>query len=844
VRAGARRGKKIPGEIDSSVQPARGGLRVGGAPRRTFKRQPEYRSGQSQIRRHRRFVDSQEMKPDRRDRELPVAVWLAVMLSIPATAVAQTNGMLVGLVVDETGGALPGVTVEARAGGAAPLVDTTSSEGRFQISRVPSGRYQVTFRLVNFAPLTRHDLNVPAGGQAAVDVTMRLALNATVTVTGKRTFKNLADAEHPEESLVGLAVAASQGAVTAAQIDSRPMMRAGEVLETVPGVIISQHSGEGKANQYYLRGFNLDHGTDFATTVAGMPVNMPSHAHGQGYSDVNFLIPELISGVQFEKGPYYAQQGDFSAAGAAAISYANALDRTIVRVGGGQEGADRFLVASSPRVGGGNLLVAFEGNHNDGPWVRPDRYRRLNGVIRYSQGNAQNGLSITGMGYDGRWNSTDQVPERAIASGLVPRFGAIDPTDGGATHRYSGSFEWQRTRGDAATNVTAYAIGYKLDLFSDFTYFLGDPVNGDQFEQFDSRVVSGASATQRRLGHWFGRDVSHTYGIQLRNDDIGTVGLYHTKARQRLSTTRQDAVMQTSAASFYENEFQWADKLRTQLGLRFDTYRFRVNSNVPENSGIDRPSLASPKAGVAVGPWGGTEFYANAGYGFHSNDARGATITLDPLTHAPVDRVTPLVRAKGAEVGVRTVAVPHVQSTVAVWMLNLESELVFAGDAGTTETGRPSHRAGVEWASYFSPAGWLTVDADVGFSSARFVDVNPVGDRIPGAAGTIISIGAAVPDAHKMFGGLRWRYFGPRPLIADNSVRSPSTGLLNGTIGFRIRKDVRLAVDTFNLANSEASDIDYYYASRLPGEPRDGISDVHTHPIAGRTARVSLLFGF
>ena len=212
-------------------------------------------------------------------------------------------------------------------------------------------------------------------------------------------------------------------------------MRSGEVLETIPGVVISQHSGEGKANQYYLRGFNLDHGTDLASTVAGMPVNLPTNGHGQGYSDLNFLIPELVSGVQYEKGPYFADQGDFATAGSANINYASTLEAPIVRVEAGGEGYKRALVAASPRLGDGRVLAALEVEHNDGPWDRPDDYKKLNGVVRYSRGDTVNGLSITGMGYRSTWNSTDQVPLRAIEEGLIDRFGAIDNTDGGNTYR-------------------------------------------------------------------------------------------------------------------------------------------------------------------------------------------------------------------------------------------------------------------------------------------------------------------------------------------------------------------------------------------------------------------------
>ena len=400
-----------------------------------------------------------------------------------------------------------------------------------------------------------------------VDVTLHLALSADVTVTGMRTFANLADLEDPAGNLVGVAQSASQGAITSRQLDVRPMMRAGEVLETVPGVIISQHSGEGKANQYYLRGFNLDHGTDFAATVAGMPVNMPTHGHGHGYSDLNFLIPELVSGVQYSKGPYFADQGDFATAGAANIQYTNRLDRPLVRLGGGDEGFQRALVAASPRVGRGHVLAAVEIEHNDGPWTVPDNYRKVNGLVRYTQGDSVNGFSVTGMGYRGTWNSTDQVPLRAVDQGIIGRFGALDPTDGGDTYRYSGSIDWQRAGRNASTKVTAYGIGYDLNLFSNFTFFLDDPAHGDQFHQTDHRFVSGVKVSHSRMNRWAGRALQTTFGGQVRNDAIGTVGLYHTEARQRLETIRQDRVLQTSGGDL-RAERDRVDSLAPDTGGR------------------------------------------------------------------------------------------------------------------------------------------------------------------------------------------------------------------------------------------------------------------------------------
>jgi outer membrane receptor protein involved in Fe transport len=754
---------------------------------------------------------------------------------LTGVASAQT---ISGTVRDETGGALPGVTVEARGASGSPSTTVTDASGSYQFDRLAPGRYQLTFTLINFASLTRREVIV-SSSPVRVDAVLHLSLSADVTVTGKNTFANLADAANPAENLVGIALSASQGAITAQQLDARPVMRTGEVLETVPGVVISQHSGEGKANQYYLRGFNLDHGTDFATTVAGMPVNLPTHGHSHGYSDLNFLIPEIVSGVQYSKGPYYAEQGDFATAGAANINYVNALgslDKAIVRVGGGDEGYRRALVAVSPRIGSGHLLTAFELAHDDGPWTRPDQYRKINGIVRYSRGDTVNGFSIAAMGYRAKWNATDQIPQRAVDEGLVGRFGALDLSDGGDTYRYSASMEWQRTRGNAATKVTAYGIGSDLSLFSNLTFFLDDPQHGDQIEQADHRFVRGVKVNHRRISRWARRSVQNTFGVQVRNDDITNIGLYHTEARRRLETTRQDAVVETSGGVYAQNEIAWTPWLRTLAGVRADEYRFRVDAGDPANGGSRHAGIVSPKAGLVVGPFSGTELYVDAGLGYHSNDARAATVAHD--------RVTPLVRAKGAEVGIRTVALRGLQSSVSVWSLSLDSELLFVGDAGTTEPSRPSHRYGVEWANYYHPRPWLIFDGDLSLSRSHFTDPDPAGDRIPGSVESVVSLGATVASLRNVFGSVRLRYFGPRPLIEDDSVRSKATSLVNLEAGYKITKGVSLALDVFNVLNAKDSDIDYYYPSRLPGEPADGVNDIHFHPALPRTARLNLMVGF
>ncbi len=758
-------------------------------------------------------------------------------------AAQSSSATIAGTVTDQTGARLPGATIDLQGPDGVSATTATDLQGQYQFSGVRPGVYTVEISLPNFARVRRTAVGVANGATQTVDVALRLNLSADVTVTGKRTFSNLADVENPGD-LIGAADSATQGVVTARQIDARPIMRAGEVLETVPGLIISQHSGEGKANQYYLRGFNLDHGTDFATTVAGVPVNMPTHAHGHGYSDVNFLIPELVTGVQFNKGPYSAEEGDFSTAGASHIRYANALDRPLVRASGGQDGWGRLLGAASPRLGAGTLLAAVEVGHNDGPWVRPDDYRKVNGVIRYSRGDNRNAFSITGVGYSATWDSTDQAPDRAIASGALDRFEGVDETDGGRTGRYSISADWQRSTPSSVTRATAYGLSYRLNLFSNFTYFLDHPEEGDQFEQADRRRVYGGRVTHRQVGRVAEMPSEFVVGADLRYDDIDTVGLYHTVARARESITRQDAVGQGSVGVFAQHELQLTPWLRSNLGLRGDGYHFRVDADDPRNAGTDSEGLLSPKASLVFGPWRSTELYANWGYGFHSNDARGTTITVDPISGEPVDRVTPLVRARGEEAGVRTTAVRGLQMTFALWRLDLDSELLFAGDAGTTEAGRPSRRYGIEWSTYYAPTSWLTFDADVALSHARFRDDDPSGDHIPGAVEQVIAAGVAVDDVHRMFGSVRLRYFGSRDLTENGSVRSGPTTLVNAQSGVRLSPSMRIVLDVFNLFNTEASDIDYFYTSRLRGEPTGGVDDVHVHPALPRSVRIGLQFEF
>jgi outer membrane receptor protein involved in Fe transport len=661
-----------------------------------------------------------------------------------------------------------------------------------------------------------------------------------------------AHAHEPEDAVVvtgkynndvGVWDSASQGAVTKEGIEKRPLLRTGEVLESVPGMIVTQHSGDGKANQYFLRGYNLDHGTDFATWIDGMPVNMPTHAHGQGYMDLNFLIPELFQKVGFNKGPYFAEDGDFASVGSARIAYVNTLPASIATVTSGSFGYRRALLAGSPDFGPGHLLYAGDIDHNDGPWENPSKVRKASGVLRYSQGNAGNGFSITGMAYANKWNSTDQIPLRAVDSGLIGRFGAIDPTDGGRSSRYSLSGDWKQSEGNISRTASLYAIRSKLDLISNFTYFMNDPVNGDQFNQSEKRSIAGGAVSQSWVARLGDRQSITTAGIQFRQDTLAPVALYNTVAQQRISTVREDQVKVRSVAPYVSNSTEWTEWFKTIAGLRADRQSFSVNSDNPANSGNASASMLSPKLSLAFGPWSNTEYFLNWGRGFHSNDARGTTITVDPTSGAAANRVNPLVRTTGYEAGLRSKPFTGFTTSVALWTLNQASELVFTGDAGTTEPSRASKRTGVEWLAQYQPQSWVVLDGTVAMTRARFTEFDPAGPYIPGAPDKVISAGVTLDSKAGWFGSARWRYFGPRPLIEDNTARSRATSIVNTRVGYAFDKKTRLSLDVYNLFNAKNNDVDYFYQSQLKGEAA-AVQDFHFHPVESRAVRLTLTANF
>jgi hypothetical protein len=638
------------------------------------------------------------------------------------------------------------------------------------------------------------------------------------------------------DNAVGTSDAASQGVIRAELLKSRPALRPGEVLEFVPGLIVTQHSGDGKANQYFLRGFNLDHGTDFATSVNGIPVNMPSHGHGQGYTDLNFLIPELVDRIEYRKGPYFAKNGDFSSAGSADIAYSRSFAAPFASLTVGQRGYRRGVGAGSASVGGGHTLMgALELQRNDGPWTVPEDLKRANGVLTLSGGSAQRGWSASVMAYDASWTGTDQVPERLVREGYngqpFGRFDSLDPTSGGDTRRTSFSGEWRDTNGAHSSRVSAYAMDYRLSLYSNFTYALDSA--DDQFSQQDRRKVYGLAATHS-IDHTLGPLAARSeLGVQLRHDRA-RVGLFQTSARVVDTTTRDDKLRETLLGLYGQTALELTPWLRSLVGVRADSVRFAVDNQMAPGSASASDQQLSPKFTLVAGPWAKTEFFFNAGRGFHSNDARGATAATNP---APG-----LAASRGMELGARSEWVPGLQSSVALWTLAFNSELVYVGDAGNTEASRPSKRRGVEWNNRWAPSRWLLVDADLAWTHARFSDGDPVGDRIPNAVDRVASVAFSVKELGPWSGSLQWRYLGPGALIEDNSERSRSSLTTNLRMSRKLWRDAELTLDVFNLFDRKVDDIQYFYESQPAGEPAQ--NDRHVHPAEPRTVRLTLKIGF
>jgi len=642
--------------------------------------------------------------------------------------------------------------------------------------------------------------------------------------------------------------AASESSTGHRELELRPRLRAGDLLESVPGLVVVQPEGGGKANEYFLRGFDADHGTDIAFFADGVPLNMPSHAHGQGYTDFNFLIPELVVSVDGYKGPYYAQFGDFATAGAVNLRLAEAFDESFAQYTVGPYGIMRGLVVESPKLGDDwRTVMAAEVYEEDGPFVHPEGLGRFNVYLRATHDlGLRSKVSATWMSYGSGWNAAGQVPARAVCgegepqnpppqaygADCIGRFDTIDPTQGGSTQRHSLSVAYSAKAEDSDLTAAVYAIRYDFKLYSNFTFFADDPVHGDEFEQDDDRTTLGGDFRVRKHVHYAGARLTTTFGVQVRDDTIDS-GLFHDQARQQLDGVVRAGVDESEIGTYVEEEIRLNRFVRFVLGARGDRIDVNVNDLLGKASGTTHQALFSPKYMAIVSPLPGVvDLFADYGRGFHSNDARGAVLSANA--------VTLMAPATGYETGASVQPVRGLRVTADAFLLDLDSELVWDGDTGTTYAAGRTRRYGAEVGARYRLASWLFADLDATFVHARFRD-EPSGDDLVPLAPTrafTAGIGAkkTIGDWTPM-GEVRVRSIDDRPATQDGSLVAQGFTIVDATLGARW-KNVELSLDAQNLLDSTWRQTSFAYTSRLPFEPQP-VTGINYTPGWPRTVMAS-----
>jgi outer membrane receptor protein involved in Fe transport len=685
--------------------------------------------------------------------------------------------------------------------------------------------------------------------------------------------------------LLGTARTASEGIVSDEELQLLPAYRPGQLLETVPGLIVTLHSGEGKANQYLMRGYNLDHGTDLETYVDGMPINQPTHAHGQGYTDLNFLIPELADGLTYTKGTYYANVGDFGAVGSVRVTYRDTIpDQVAATVG--MYGFQRIFSAGTTEAGNGHLLAAVELQHYDGHFETPDDQRKENFVLRYSEGDERNGYSLTGMVYHGLWTNTTDIPLRAIAEGLVPnRFGTLDPTDGGRAWRASLSFDGHDTLGDGMLTTSAFFIDNQLHLYNNFTHFLSDPVHGDQEDQIENRHAVGGQANYSLPVPLGSIPSELSVGVLTRYDllhvsrDPSEDKISQPAEDDPPSFTNDDRVWLFSGAAYVQATTHWSNKFRSVLGFRED-YQHGTDIDYEavyheaagySNTGTAQQQLPQPKGSLIFRATDTLEFYASAGRGFHSADLRGVNqdVSVDlglPHTHL-------LSKQEGQEVGVRAAPAPNFTLTFALFNLWQESETIIDPDVGADSAGPPSRRYGFELNVTYKINQYLEFYGSVSGDHTRFTQpfddgTGHEGEYITDAPVATGSLALYLTDLGPWSGGLSYRYLGNYPLssglcnnaaaahdfpgVATSCANAPTAlGQVNGKGFGETNLDVHYAfpdkwsasMGVYNLFNVKADAAEFWYVDRLQNEIAtypDGRADIHEHPLEPIMVRLTL----
>jgi outer membrane receptor protein involved in Fe transport len=675
------------------------------------------------------------------------------------------------------------------------------------------------------------------------------------------------------QNLIGVAETASQGTVTQEELELRPVYRVGQLLESVPGLEVTVHSGEAKAYQYLLRGVNLDHGIDFANFIDDMPINRPSNAHGQGYSDLNFVIPQLLKGVDYTKGPYYPEIGDFGAVGSEHMRLTDDLPNQVSTSIGTLGDEDVFGGGTLHFDDGGKLLGAADVSRVDGPYTHPDNFRKIALASRYSQGTDADGYSLTGMFYKGQGRFSTDQPQRAVLDGMIGLYGTLDPTDGAQSERWSLSGHYGVTGSDWQLAVNAYAIHSTQVLWNNFTHFLDDPVNGDQEQQDETRNTFGGGIAYTRSLRFGGIDSDLTFGLQERYDSE-YVDRRHTKDRVVLdycndgdgdfsvgeTACTADQITLNDVAPYLSNTTRWLSWLRTTVGMREDYSSATDRSLLTGFSGSSSEFLFQPKGNVTFGPWFDTEFYVSAGKGFHSDDVRGVLGSVPVQgTQLAIGRVPLMARTYGEEFGIRNASIPDLQIQLALFRQDYGFEEIYDQDAGMDQATAPSRREGVEFSAQYHPLPWLELNTDLAATHARFfLNETALANFYQITGGTYIanspkytaSFGALVDNLGAWFGGFQERILGPQPLTdGPSSPRGRGYAETNVDVGYKLTSSIKAQLSIFNLFDQKAYSAEFFYATDItPQEVAKfgtaGVNDFQVHPLEPLSARLTLTMMF
>lgn len=609
----------------------------------------------------------------------------------------------------------------------------------------------------------------------------------------------------------------------------RPTQTTQDLLRLVPGLFIAQHAGGGKAEQIFIRGFDVDHGTDVTISVDGMPVNMVSHAHGQGYADLHFVIPETVEGMDFSKGTYDARTGNFNTAGTVRFQTLNYLKKNVVKFEAGNFNTYRGLSmlklldkTDSTNSRRQNAYVASEFVATKGYFVYPQNFDRLNIMGKYTADlNSSTSLSLSLSTFSSRWDASGQIPERAVRNGLISWYGAIDPTEGGNTSRSNANLSLVKTLNDGAViRNQIYGINYKFKLYSNFTFFKDDTLNGDEIFQYEERNIFGYNGSYSKSYEMLGIKASTVAGVGLRDDNIRDIGLAHTVRRRVLNDIKKGDIDETNANVYVDQSFYLSSKVTLNIGLRYDAFTFRYNDRLSDTLGKSRSlNVFSPKINLYYNLTQGAQVYLSAGKGFHSNDTRVAI--MDSVRNR-------IPAAYGLDLGTNLKVGNRIIVNAALWLLTMDTEYTYTGDDGTIGSEGRSLRYGLDLSARGQLNKWLFFDFDFNYCKARLTDISNETGYLPLAPKLSSIAGLSIRNLKGFNASLRYRYLGERPAAEDNSIVAKGYFIMDAVVNYTADR-FQIALSAENLFNQKWKEAQFATESMLRGES-EPVTEIHFTP--------------